>query len=351
MLGYMLSLTNKRVLVIDLDPQSNTTQAVMSDEQIASIYDDTNEVTRTKTILDILEPIRDTNEAKIGHVKGTILKSKKHAFLFDLIPSNLQLSRIEDTLSRAWDDVKGSNLGGFRRTNWLNQLLDQIKKQYDYVLIDLSPSLGALNRSVMLNTDYFIVPITGDVYNKYGIRNIGPWISEWLKIYNRGLRFLQDDYSNDVIELHRINTSVDENNFKKLAGVIKNRVKYSKTKSDTVRPISYQPNRKKIISYQSNFFDQINVSFKDAKDGLGFAISNEISDSLYLGEIAEINSLLTEAQGKNLPVVARVVAARVSGDSWDKYSPENAEYAIFQTFNGIVELLEENLTKLESKND
>ena len=193
-LAYELSRAGKRVLMIDLDPQSNTTQVILKEEQVERIYlDNLKRPDRIKTIKDIYNPMRDSNEAIIGDVRAAVLPGNRHSFKCDLIPSHLSLSEFEDTLSDAWSDLRANKLGGFRRTNWFIQLRNQLKDDYDFVLLDLSPSLGALNRSILLNIDHFIIPVTGDIYNIYGIKNIGSWIQSWIKIYERSLGYLKDD--------------------------------------------------------------------------------------------------------------------------------------------------------------
>lgn len=147
-LAYQLSRQDKKVLIIDLDPQSNTTQVVLDESQVERIYiDSSNALDRIKTIRDIYNPMRDSNEAVIGNVEDSILSAKKNNFNCDIIPSHLSLSEFEDTLSDAWSDLRANKLGGFRRTNWFIQLVNQLNVKYDYILLDLSPSLGALNRS------------------------------------------------------------------------------------------------------------------------------------------------------------------------------------------------------------
>ncbi len=331
MLGFMLASRNNRVLVIDLDPQSNTTQTVLDEQQIDRIYNPKTEAIRIKTIMDIIEPMRSTNEPKIGDVKPTIYSSKKHGFKFDIIPSSLKLSIFEDTLSRAWDDVKGSQIGGFRRTNWARQLFSQVEKRYDYVLIDLSPNLGALNRSVMLNIDHFIIPTTGDIYNQYGVSNIGPWIKGWIKDYGRGVKFLSEDYSEDYLKTLNLNLDTSEENYIKLLGFIQNRVKFS------------ERNKYKIITWQEKFFEKIALAINN---NLNFSFTDDIQKDLKLGTIKEVNSLLSESQNNTVPVVKRVYDAMQNEKKWGKRDVENAEYAVYQTFSDILDNVMRNLEKV-----
>ena len=44
----------------------------------------------------------------------------------------------------------------------------------DIILVDVGPNLGALNRAVLVATDYVAVPLAADLYSLQGLRNLGP---------------------------------------------------------------------------------------------------------------------------------------------------------------------------------
>ncbi|WP_391116862.1 ParA family protein [Psychrobacillus sp. L3] len=336
-LAYQLSRQDKKVLIIDLDPQSNTTQVVLDESQVERIYiDSSNALDRIKTIRDIYNPMRDSNEAVIGNVEDSILSAKKNNFNCDIIPSHLSLSEFEDTLSDAWSDLRANKLGGFRRTNWFIQLVNQLNVEYDYILLDLSPSLGALNRSVLLNVDYFVIPITGDIYNQYGIKNIGTWITNWIKIYNRSLGYLIDDYDEQTLAAVSINQNISLESYKKFLGYIISRAKTSKRGNGR---------EQKIISYQQKHFDDIELTINEA---LKFATNNKIKNSLELGKITEIISLLTESQAQHKPPFARVSQMIALNQQWAKDSVQNSEYAIMRTFEDIAENIQRNIEVLDN---
>src|SRR5688572_2269437 len=99
-----------RTLLLDLDPQCNSTQLILSDEEWAAIYED---VPRSdpKTIMGPLAPIRrgdsgvDTSDLPI--VRGD-------RFAVDVLPGHPSLSILEDTLGTSWSDFGGGNTGGAR---------------------------------------------------------------------------------------------------------------------------------------------------------------------------------------------------------------------------------------------
>jgi cellulose biosynthesis protein BcsQ len=67
------------------------------------------------------------------------------------------------------------------------QILQTAAKENDaeIILIDIGPNLGAINRSVLLATDYVVIPMGADLYSLQGLKNLGPtlfyWKDEWAR--------------------------------------------------------------------------------------------------------------------------------------------------------------------------
>ena len=131
-LGVALTKQGKKVLVVDVDPQSNLTT-------YAGWYDE-NELKYTLT--DLMEQSMNDDEIKI---KESILH---HSENVDLIPSNLSLSALENSLTYAMS-----------RKYTLRNCLSSIKDDYDYILLDCQPSLGMLiiNALAIANTTFKIL--------------------------------------------------------------------------------------------------------------------------------------------------------------------------------------------------
>jgi cellulose biosynthesis protein BcsQ len=140
--SFMNMHRNKRVLLIDADPQCNATQGVLSDELLDEIYADPH--SERKTLYSYLKPL-EQGDASINSVLVPI-PSTENGFGTDLIPGHPNMSLVEDRLSQAWSDLQGADpIRGYRISNWLAQLLKHVD-QYDLVIFDVGPSLGALNR-------------------------------------------------------------------------------------------------------------------------------------------------------------------------------------------------------------
>lgn len=183
--SYFARQMKLRVLVVDCDPQCNATQLIMGEEFATEFYWDTNGRASITTIRDILSPIED-GDAHISSVLQPILGSRNR-FGVDVIPGHPGLSIIEDRLGAAWHDLLGGDIGGIRKTNWNTALGAALRDRYDIVLYDLGPSLGSINRCVLIGCDYFLTPMGADIFSILGIRNIANWIRHWLELYRNSL--------------------------------------------------------------------------------------------------------------------------------------------------------------------
>lgn len=187
-LAAHFSRKNQRVLVVDVDPQCNATILTLGEDRAAPLYwNDTpnEERDRTTNLWSILEPI-ELGEPTINTAVHPIGRATNR-FGFDLIPGHPRVSTIEDRLSQAWRDTQGGDVGGLRKTNWVFTLARQLSENYDLIILDLGPSLGSLNRTALLGSDYFVTPMGADVFSILGLRNISSWLREWTAAYLRGL--------------------------------------------------------------------------------------------------------------------------------------------------------------------
>ncbi|WP_112381769.1 ParA family protein [Sphingomonas carotinifaciens] len=175
--AYIALYHNKKVCVVDADPQCNATQYFFDDDMVDYLYSDE----AAFTIFNVLEPLA------LGEGYSDLISVQKaDRFGVDVLPGDPRLALTEDLLARDWGDAKGGDIRGIRTSLVFSQLLEQLQ-EYDYVLFDVSPSLGALNRSIMLSSDYFISPVSLDIFSLKAFENIASWIETWWREWERGL--------------------------------------------------------------------------------------------------------------------------------------------------------------------
>lgn len=179
MASYIAGIANLNVLLVDCDPQCNATQLLLDEDQWEHLYGNRKE-SQKRTLLKVLRHIR-AGDSDID-ADLDIVRSKR--FEVDVLPGHPSLSMVEDRLSGSWVDFQAGDLGGARRSMWVSGLVDAAK--HDVVIFDVGPSLGALNRCVLLGSDRFITPMAADLFSLYALDNIGAWIKSWTRDYRRG---------------------------------------------------------------------------------------------------------------------------------------------------------------------
>lgn len=168
---------DKKVCVVDADPQCNATQYFFSDTTINRIYENSDSFTIQK----VIEPL------SYGEGYSEKLSVERcQAFHLDVVPGDPRLALTEDLLARDWGDAKSGDIRGIRTNLVFSELLSRLH-QYDFVLFDVSPSLGALNRSILLSTDYFVSPMSIDIFSLKAFENIATWIQDWTGSWKHGI--------------------------------------------------------------------------------------------------------------------------------------------------------------------
>jgi len=171
-----------RVVIIDLDPQCNSTQLVLDDAQWDEIYED-RRASEPKTVMGLLRHFRG-GEARLDMDAWRPVHGER--FGIDVLPGHPSLSILEDLLSEAWSSLKAGQAAGARRSLWLRALREEVESEYDLVIVDVSPSLGAINRSALVGCDAFVTPMAPDLFSLYALENITGWFERWLREYDGG---------------------------------------------------------------------------------------------------------------------------------------------------------------------
>jgi cellulose biosynthesis protein BcsQ len=170
-LASSLSIIKKqKILVIDADPQCNASAYLLPEDELENIL-----FTENHFSLDAFyEPVRRGK----GYPQElpTIIRSER--FQVDLIVGDPKLSIREDLLATDWAATRNGEPRGFQTTYAIKELISRLDA-YDLVLIDMGPSLGALNRSVLLAVNYFIMPLSVDIFSLMAVENIIKSFTNW----------------------------------------------------------------------------------------------------------------------------------------------------------------------------
>ncbi len=192
-LGFALNELGYKTLMIDLDPQCNLTICGIETEELHSIweaedayiedfeksYKNNSDIIKSpRSIHFLLKPTED-GISDIEILPPTVKLDKN----LHLIPGRLSIHRFENKIAERWSGAyQGDNLA-IRTITRIRELcnLYNEKYNYDFIIIDTSPSLGILNKTIISTVDGFFIPAQPDMFSLYGIRNIGNSLDNWQK--------------------------------------------------------------------------------------------------------------------------------------------------------------------------
>lgn len=154
-LSAYLALKGKKTLLMDVDPQGNTTSGIGIDKNSLD-----------KTIYDVLINGEDMAE--------TIIQTgRKNLFI---CPSNIDLAGAEIEM-----------VSLFSRETVLKRALQQISADYDFIIMDCPPSLGLLTINALTAANGVVVPIQSEYYALEGLSQLMSTVNIVKKHLNPGL--------------------------------------------------------------------------------------------------------------------------------------------------------------------
>lgn len=160
-LGVGLAMQNKRVLLVDADPQGDLTTCLGwkdTDSLPVTLSTKLNEVVKEDTA--------NPFDGILHHEEGV-----------DLVPSNLELAALEMNLVTTMS-----------RESVLKSYLSQVKDRYDYVVIDTMPSLGMITLNALVAADSVVIPVQAQYLPAKGMTQLLHTISKVKRQINPDLQ-------------------------------------------------------------------------------------------------------------------------------------------------------------------
>lgn len=186
--AYLATEKMKSVLVVDADPQCNATQLMLDEEDVFNLYDTNSSF----TIHSIIHPL------SLGKGYSESLEPISVVdYGVSLIAGDPRLALKEDLLSKDWQDAVAGDIRGLRTSVLFSQFLSRCQ-QYDLVLFDMGPSLGSINRAVLLACDFFVSPMSIDIFSLRAIENISAALQEWKRRLTNGISQVDDSLKSDI---------------------------------------------------------------------------------------------------------------------------------------------------------
>lgn len=165
---------DKKVLLVDADPQFNSSTYLMTDDEYLAHVNDSKKA----TLIDVFvpqhpSPIRTVSTKSKGGVKRNLsigncihrVYESEQGGVLDIIPSTLGLIEIE--MSR-----RGTE-------NRLHNFIREKADQYDYVLIDCPPTISVFTQAAILASQKYVVPLKPDPLSTIGLPLLERWLEEF----------------------------------------------------------------------------------------------------------------------------------------------------------------------------
>ena len=144
-LGIGLAMEGKKVLLVDVDPQGSLT--------ISMGWQQPDELPTTLSTL--MQKAMNDQPIQLG--EGIL----HHAEGVDLIPANIELAGMEVAL-----------VNSMNREKMLKQVLNDAKREYDYILLDCTPSLGMLTVNALAAADTTLIPMQAQYLSAKGLEQL-----------------------------------------------------------------------------------------------------------------------------------------------------------------------------------
>lgn len=213
-IAHLLEKAGKTVLMVDCDSQCNLTAYSLHENLIERAWNE-----RGNSIWRIIELVYKG----IGDIRQrSPVRCNQNCENLYITPGDLLLSNYEDLLGDTWSSAKGGNEYSLRVQSAIHRYIlwagNQVKA--DIIMVDLGPNLGALNRAILAASDYFIIPVSPDLFSIRGTENLGSklktWSQEWHQCHeawkgsNLALPHGKPIFLGYVMQQHNIREDSDE---------------------------------------------------------------------------------------------------------------------------------------------
>jgi cellulose biosynthesis protein BcsQ len=177
-LGWMIARKGQRVLIVDCDPQCNLTGMVLGFERLDSAASiEGTSMGHPLNIRDALAPAFESRPSLIKAVECINVRGNDNLFL---LPGHIGLAEYEVTLGIA-QELSGSVVTLRNLPGSIRYLIDKTADQFkaDVVLVDMSPSLGAINQNILTTSEFFLVPMQPDYFSTMAIDSLASVLPKW----------------------------------------------------------------------------------------------------------------------------------------------------------------------------
>lgn len=178
-LAWMLAELGKRVMVVDCDPQCNLTGIFLGNMDTVDYPFESKSPQKPRNIRDAVRPAFESRPYAITATE--LYEARLQPGLF-LLPGHVGLSEYESQLAVAHElsntlsalqNVPGALHRAIERSATVNKI--------DFAIVDMSPSLGAINQNLFMTSDCFILPMAPDLFSSMALRSLSRTLPKWVE--------------------------------------------------------------------------------------------------------------------------------------------------------------------------
>lgn len=166
------------VLLVDADPQCNLTSFFLNETTLEELLSWSGEQEGGETIWAAVKPVAEGR----GDI-ADIPVWEAYGDNVSLLAGDVLLSEYEEVLPEAWANCFVRRTRGYDVMSALANTVDRAGASVgaDICFYDMGPNVGALNRAILLDCDYFITPVAADLFSLRALSTVGRSVAKWIK--------------------------------------------------------------------------------------------------------------------------------------------------------------------------
>lgn len=167
----------KKILLVDTDPQCNLSAFYLPETKLDEILGVSSDEEKGDTVWSAVKPVV-LGRGDIKEITPIKVSNNIHLLVGDVL-----LSQYEEELPSAWIESFARKPRGYDVMCALSRVARRVATNIgaDLIMYDIGPNVGPLNRTVILDSDFFLTPVHTDLYSLRALTTVGTSLAKWIK--------------------------------------------------------------------------------------------------------------------------------------------------------------------------